>query len=138
MRGPSSTPVAAESGPTDGPGRDETKIEVNNSSKEADVKDEKEKEGTEAAKAASPANYGVGVHQSDLEGGFAEQGCLTESSLVWNEEGRCYCHAHGSDLLHGVWSCMCSFDPFEWMQTDPPPGSPPDEHIFRKVDRQLQ
>lgn len=63
MRGSSSTPAAAESGPEDGPGRDETKIEVKDPSKEADVKNEKENEGTEVAKAASPANYGVGVHR---------------------------------------------------------------------------
>lgn len=59
MRGSSSTPVA-ESGSKEGPGRDEIKIEVEDSSKEADVKNKK-KDETEVAKAASPANYGVGV-----------------------------------------------------------------------------
>lgn len=108
MRGSSSTPAAAVCGPEDGSGRDETKIEVKDSSKEADVK--KEKEGTEVAKAASPANYGVGVHRLiRLEEGFAEQGCVTESSLVWNEEGRRYRHADGSDLFLRVWSCMLIF-----------------------------
>jgi hypothetical protein len=69
MRGSSSTPAAAESGAKDGPGRDETKIEVKDSSKEADMKNEKEKEGTEVAKGASPANYGVGVHRLTRSGG---------------------------------------------------------------------
>jgi hypothetical protein len=70
MRGSSSTSAAAESGSKDGPGRDETKIEVKDSSKEADMKNEKEKEGTEVAKAASPANYGVGVHRMFSPGGW--------------------------------------------------------------------
>jgi hypothetical protein len=71
MRGSSSTSAAAESGAKDGPGRDETKIEVKDSLKEADMKNEneKEKEGTEVAKAASPANYGVGVHRLTRSGG---------------------------------------------------------------------
>lgn len=108
MRGSSSTPGAEEPGSKDGPRRDEIKIEVNDPSKEADAKNEKQTEGTEVAKAASPANYGVCDLSTDQiwRAAFAEQGTPVESSLIWNEERRRCCHADGSDLLYGIWNRM--------------------------------